>query len=107
MLGALYKLAKQRAISRRVVESEQDPARTKEAALPQYSPTPFSSLTARGDFINNRKYKPEPNQFTSDDQDLLNRLLGGMSHSRARVVGAGRKARGDVRSLLASSKLWS
>jgi hypothetical protein len=58
------------------------------------------------DFIRNRKYKPEPNPLTSDEQGLLEKLLGGMSRSRARVVGARRKARRDVRSLLAGSKLW-
>ena len=61
---------------------------------------------ARGDYIRNKKYKPAPNPLTSDEQDLLTRLVGGMSRSRARVVGASRKARGDVRSLLAGSKLW-
>lgn len=102
-LGALYQLAERRATLRRGVKS-----RVKEAtAVPQYSPTPFSSLTAVSDFIANRKYKPKPpNPYTSDEQQLINQLLAGMSRSRARVVDASRRARGDVRSLLASSKLW-
>ena len=98
-LGSLYKLAKRRASLRRVVE-------TKAASLPQYDPKPLSSLTARADFRANRKFKPEHNEFTREDQRFLDKLVGGMSRSRARVVGARRKARGDIRSLLASSKLW-
>ena len=98
-LGSLFKLAARRASLRRVVE-------TKEASLPQYATKPLSSLTARADFRTNRKFKPEQNEFTLEDQRLLDRLVGGMSHSRARVVGARRKARGDVRAMLASSKLW-
>jgi len=98
-LGSLYKLAVRRATLRRVVE-------TKEASLPQYPTKPLSSLTAVSDFRANRKYKPEQNEFTLEDQRLLDKLVGGMSRSRARVVGASRKARGDIRALLASSKLW-
>ena len=106
-LGALYKLAAGRATLRRVVDSRRvKQASDKEAQLPQYSPVPLSSLTAKADFIGNRKYRPEPNPLTSEEQRLLERLVGGMSRSRARVVGASRKARGDVRSMLASSKLW-
>ena len=101
MLGALYKLAKQRVTLRRVVESH-----AKQAALPQYDTVPFSSLTARADFIRNRKYKPEQNPLTSEEQRLLDRLVNGLSRSRARVVDASRAGRQSVRSLLASSKLW-
>lgn len=106
-LGQLYKLAMSRVSLRRGVESTSvRQVNVKEAALPQFFPTPLSSLTAKADYIANRKYKPERNPLTSDEQDLLNKLVGGMSHSRARVVGASRKARGDVRSLLAGSRLW-
>ena len=98
-LGSLFKLASRRASLRRVVE-------TKEAALPQYSTVPLSSLTAVADFRTNRKYKPERNPLTLDEQRLLDKLVGGMSRSRSRIVGARQKARGDVRSLLAGSKLW-
>lgn len=100
-LGGLYKLAKRRAILRRVVES------TKQAALPQYDPVPFSSLTARADFIRNRKYKPEPNPLTSEEQDALTRLVAGMSRSRARVVDKSRQGHEEVRRLLSASKLWA
>lgn len=100
MLGRLFALARARANLRRVVELR------KEAALPQYSPAPLSSLTAKADFIANRKYKPERNPLTREEQTLLERLVAGMSRSRARVVGAGRRGRADVRSLLAGSKLW-
>jgi len=98
-LGSMYKLAVKRASLRRVVE-------TKAASLPQYPTKPLSSLTAVSDFRANRKFKPEPNPLTLDEQRLLDKLVGGMSRSRARVVGARRKARGDVRSMLAGSKLW-
>jgi hypothetical protein len=101
VLGALYKLAKRRAFLQRVAEL------TKRAdTLPQYSPTPLSSLTARADYIANRKYKPEKNPLTSDEQELMQRLLAGMSRSRARVVGAHRRGRKDVRSLLTGTSLW-
>lgn len=96
--GRLLKLARQRATLRRASKSG--------AALPQYSPMPFSSLTAKSDFIANRKFNREPNPLTSDEQALLERLLAGMSRSRARVVDARRSGRRDVRDLLTGSKLW-
>lgn len=68
---------------------------------------PFSSLTARADFIANKKYKPEaPNPLTSEEQATLDRLLAGMSKSRARVVGAHRGGRKSIQALLQSTGLW-
>lgn len=95
-LGQLYKLARLRATLRRGVES---PRLAKQSAA-------LTAHTGIADYIANKKYKPEPNPITSDEQALLDKLVGGMSRSRARIVGARRKARGDVRAMLASSKLW-
>ena len=68
---------------------------------------PFSSLTARSDFIANKKYKPEaPNPLTSEEQATLNRLLAGMSRSSARVVGAHRQGRKSIQALMQSAGLW-
>jgi len=62
------------------------------------SAVPFSSLTARSEFIANKKYKPQaPNPLTSEEQALLERLLAGMSRSSARVVGAHRQGRTSVK----------
>ena len=106
-LSGLYKLAKRRVILRRVVESQRvKQAAEKRAELPQFDPVPLSSLTARADYIRNKKYKPERNPLTSDEQDLLTRLVAGMSRSRARVVGAHRRGRLDARKMLAETPLW-
>ena len=70
------------------------------------SAVPLSSLTARSDFIANKKYKPQtPNPLTSEEQRLLERLLAGMSRSRARVVGAHRQGRKSIQALSQSARL--
>lgn len=77
--------------------------------LAQFDTVPLSPHTAIADYIKNRKYKPEPNEFTSDDQALIQRLLAGMSKSRARVVDATRRARNTpqlLRQHFQSAGLW-
>lgn len=78
--------------------------------LPMFNPVPHSSLTAVSDFIANRKYAPQlPNPLTSDEQALIERLLAGMSKSRARVVDTHRRARQSsarLKQLFAASGLW-
>jgi len=100
MLGELYRLAVRNVILQRVAEF------TKCAALPQFATTPLSSLTARADFIANKKYKPEQNPLTSEEQALLEKLTAGMSKSRSRIVGARRSARKSVQNMLAGTSLW-
>lgn len=103
-----------RQILRRVRESEttlvRGPGLTKAGQLPQYETVPQSSLTAVSDFIANRRYAPKvPNPLTSDEQALLQRLLGNMDPSRARVVDAHRRARTSavrLKQMLTSSGLW-
>jgi len=95
MLKELYKLAVARVNLRRVVELR------KRAGLPQFTPTPLSSLTAKADFIANKKYKPEKNPLTAEEQRRLQKLVDGMSRSSARVVDAHRRGREEVQSALA------
>jgi hypothetical protein len=66
-------------------------------AVAQFTPypsVPFSSLTARSDYVANRKYVPQPKKpLTSQQQAQIDQLLAGMSKSRARVVDAHRRGR--------------
>lgn len=101
-----------REILLRVVESKDSLVRgiVKAGQLPQYNPVPHSSLTAVSDFAANRRFGPkEPNPLTSDERALMERLLSGMSRSRARVVDARRRARTSasrLRNLFMASGLW-
>ena len=71
-------------------------------ALPQFNTVPLTAHTAVADYIKNKKYKPPAaNEFTRDDQALLNRLVAGMSGSSARAVGEHRRARNEPQRLLA------
>lgn len=72
-------------------------------ALPQFGTVPLTAHTAVADYIKNKKYKPpEANEFTRDDQALLNRLVAGMPGSSARAVGEHRRARNKPQQLLAA-----
>jgi hypothetical protein len=93
-LGELVKQAKAERVRALVVVLE------KTAKLPQFNPVPLSAHTAIADYIKNKKYKVEPNDATSDEQARLNSLVAGMSKSRARVVGAHRRARNTPQSML-------
>lgn len=103
-----------RSILRHVRESKvaliRGPQLAKAGQLPQYDTIPHSSLTAVSDFAANRRFGPkEPNPLTSDEQALLERLLGGMSKSRARIVDTNRRARlsaAKLKGLFTSSGLW-
>ena len=83
----MFKALLHQRILRRLVKS---------AGLPQYNPVPLSPLTAVSDFIANKKYVPERNPLTSKEHATLQRLLAGMSRSRARVVDASRRGRKEV-----------
>lgn len=69
-------------------------------AVAQFTPyenVPFSSLTARSDYVANRKHAPKtPNPITSEEQAALERWLAAMSKSRARIVDAHRRGRQSV-----------
>ncbi len=63
-------------------------------ALEQYDPVPFSGLTAKSDFIANRKHAPkEPNPLTKEEQERLGVLYENSSKSSQRVVDAHRRGR--------------
>jgi len=89
----MIKVASMKAATFRRVRKFHDEL-LKLAQLPQYSPTPFSSLTSRSDFAVNRKFAPKaPNEYTNLEQSLIEKLKRGMSRSRARIVDAHKRGR--------------
>jgi len=104
-LGTFIKIAKTTRVERLVATLE------KAAQLPQFGTMPLSSHTAIADYIKNKKYKPEQNEDTKAEQETLDKLLAGMSRSRARVVGAHRRGRQAPQELLKghfqAAGLWS
>jgi hypothetical protein len=66
----------------------------KRAQLKAFNPVPFSSLTARSDFAANERFAPEdPNEYTLEEQRLIQMLLDNMSESAKRTVKAVTAAR--------------
>jgi hypothetical protein len=72
----------------------------KQAALPQFETKPLTAHTAIADYIANKKYKPEPNEYTPSEQAQLDQLVKSMSRSAARTVDESRRGRTDVQNKL-------
>jgi hypothetical protein len=65
----------------------------KTAALPQLPVMPLTAHTAIADYIVNKKYKPEQNEYTLDDARLMEQLKQQMPPSKQRIVDAHRRGR--------------
>jgi len=72
------------------------PRAGKSASLPQFPVMPLTAHTAIADYIANKKYQPEQNEYTPDDARLMEQLKQQMPPSKQRIVDAHRQGRKNV-----------